>query len=136
MSFFQSPQVAKVSKLLADLDSPSQRTAESSSRQLDEALYPQLRGLYTIDQHDKASEAHFSRVRGTAVADLLVETVANGLPKARSYALSVLTHMGDERALQLVYAALEDAEPSIRVTATGCCWILGDSGTVPVEILQ
>lgn len=125
-------KIAKLSRLLDDLDSPTSQVSTNAAKLLDETIYPRRReGLRTIEQENKVSEEHFSQLRGTAIADLLTERISNGLPNARKYALGALTHMGDSRARPHILAALKDPEPSVRVEATNCCSYVRDGNAIP-----
>lgn len=128
-------KLAKISRLLDDLDSPTIQVVKNTTKLLDEAIYPpRIGGLRTIEQENKRSEEHFSKLRGTAIADLLNERISNGLPNARKYAFGALTHMGDGRAQAHILNALKDSEPSVRVEAIDCCSYVREDSAVPTLI--
>jgi HEAT repeat protein len=131
-------KLARLSRLLDDLDSLSPRVSKNAIKLLDEDLYPKLRGRFTTETWNKAWEEHSSQIRGTEIAELLNERISNGHPNARKYALSALTHIGDSRARPHILTALKDPEPSVRVGAINCCSHLRENRGIPslIELLS
>lgn len=118
--------VATAERLVRNLNSSDQQAAERAAADLDDIIYPKMRGIYTLEQSNVVSEQHFAPLRGSDALSPLVSALNRGTAYARSYAAQTLSLIGDRRCLPLLFHALNEPDSQIRSAAARALIYLPD----------
>jgi HEAT repeat protein len=128
---------SKFAKLVAELSSRVETKAKRAASSLDALLYPNYSPgprMVTAAENQQILNAHYAAIRCSEVLDPLLEATHRGTDFARTYAATVLGHIGDHRAVPSLIDALSDPSPPVRRATAKSLGFLQAVSAVPMLV--